>query len=362
MSTDGQVAEGRRIRVLFDITHPAQAHFFRSIIQRLKGEGHQVLVTSRDKDICLELLGRLGIENIPLSRIGRGMLGLGKELLVRDWRLWKVARRFRPDVMVARGGISIGPVGAMLRVPRVVFEDTEHARLERLLSLPLATWICTGTGYMASHGKRQVRFAGVPQLAYMHPRVFTPDWRPLRTAGVNPEEPYIVLRVVSWQAAHDSGISGADEATVLEAARRLSRHGRVLLSSEKPLGASLEPFRNPVPSEHMHHLLSFARLFVGEGGTMAAEAGIMGVPAIFTSPLTTGYLLALERDYGLVRNVPTLGEGIDLAEQLLVRPDLRQTWQRLRDDMLADSEDIPKFMWRTIHRAAARQEMQGQTP
>ena len=154
-------------------------------------------------------------------------------------------------------------------------------------------------------------------------------------------------------AAHDSGIAGANEAAVMDAAGRLSRYGRVLLSSEKPLGPALKAYANPVPTEHMHHLLSFARLFVGEGGTMAAEAALMGVPSIFSSPLATGFLLALERDYGLVRNVPTLGEAVELAEGLLATPDLRETWQRRRQDMLADSEDIPEFMWRVIHRAAA---------
>lgn len=354
-------SEKRPIRVLFDITHPAQAHFFKTVIRRLLREGHAVLVTSRDKDVCQDLLKRLDIQNVCVSRIGRGILGLGKELLARDYRLWRLARRFGPDVMVARGGISIGLVGAMLGVPRVVFEDTEHSCLERMMSLPFATHICTGTGYLTTHGRRQTSFRGVPQLAYMHPRYFQPDPRPLREAGVEPDQPYIVLRAVSWGAVHDVGVAGAGEAAIVDAARRLSRYGRVLLSSEKKPTPAMEEFRNPVPVEHLHHLLSFARLFLGEGGTMAAEAALMGVPAVFCSPLVTGFLLALERDYGLVRNVPTLPQGATVAEELLARPDLRQTWQGRRQRMLADSEDIPEFMWRVIHQAAQQRGDQART-
>ena len=342
------------MRVLFDITHPADVHLFKVVIRRLRAEGHAVLVACRDKDVTVDLLCREGIEHECLSRIGKGLAGLGKELLVRDSRMLRAALRFKPDVMVARGGIFIGPVGWLLRVPRLVVEDTEHAKVERMLSLPFATYICTGTGYQGDHGRRQMRFRGVPQFAYTDPRHFQPDAAPLCEAGVDPQEPYIVLRTVSWGAGHDLGIAGAGESAVAEAVQRLRRFGRVLISSERPLPADLEVHRNPVPSNHMLDLLSFARLFVGEGGTMAAEAGLMGVPAIFTNPLSVGFLLAMERDYQLVRNVPTLAEGVQIAEQWLAEPDLKTTWQQRRQRLLDDSEDIPAFLYRMIQRIIGR--------
>ena len=43
-------------RVLVDITHPAHVHFFRNAIDLWKDQGWQVLITARDKDICLQLL------------------------------------------------------------------------------------------------------------------------------------------------------------------------------------------------------------------------------------------------------------------------------------------------------------------
>jgi uncharacterized protein len=343
----------RPLRVLFDITHPADVHLFKAVISRLRAEGNAVLVACRDKDVTVDLLKREKIDHLCLSRMGRGLLGLGKELLVRDVRMLRATLRFRPDVMVARGGIFIGPVGWLLRVPRLVVEDTEHAKFERMLSLPFATYICTGTGYMGDHGRRQVRFRGVPQFAYTDPRYFQPDPRPLWEAGIDTQKPYIVLRTVSWGAAHDLGFAGAHESAVMQAVERLSRFGRVLISSEKPLPAPLEGYRNPVPSNHMLDLLSFATLFIGEGGTMAAEAGLMGVPAIFTNPLSVGFLLAMERDYQLVRNVRAFEDGLPIAEQWLIQPDLKDTWQQRRRRLLEDSEDIPAFLYGMIQRAVA---------
>jgi uncharacterized protein len=338
------------MRVLFDINHPAQVHLFKTVISRLKAEGHAVLVASRDKDVCLDLLDRLGVEHVCLSRIGKGATGLGRELLVRYWRIFRLARRFKPDVMVSRGGIFIGLPGAVLRIPRIVFEDTEHARVERMLSLPFATWICTGTGYMCDHGKRQIRHRGVQHFAHLDPRYFQPSREPLLQAGVDPDAPYIVLRVVAWGAGHDLGLSSTSETMLAETVRRLSKFGRVLLSSEKPLPACLAAYRNPVPSDHMHDLLAFAALFIGEGGTMAAEAGILGVPAVFTSPLLPGCQRALEQDYQLIRCVPTMAEGLPIAEQWLAMSDLRAVWQQRRQRLLADSEDIPVFIYNIIRK------------
>jgi uncharacterized protein len=340
------------MRVLFDITHPAQVHLFKNLIRELDNNGDCVLVTTRDKDVTLKLLDELGIEHVCLSRMGRGLVGMGIELLERHWKMLRLARRFRPDVMVARMGISIGPAGWILRIPRIVLEDSEHARLQLMLSLPFANKILTGFGYLKDYGKRQMRFRSFPVLAYMSPEVFAPDKRVLRQYGVDPDRAYILLRVVSWQAAHDRGLQGATDEALWSVVETLKQHGRVLISSERPLPASLKEYENPVPAAHLHDLLAFATLCMGEGGTIAAEAAVLGSPSVFCSQLRTGYLLALERDWGLLRNANTLAEGLQIAQDLLAQPDLRQQWMRRREDMLGKCEDVNEFMLRVITEAA----------
>lgn len=340
------------MRVLVDITHPAQVHFFKNLIRLLRRDGHPVLVTAREKDVTTRLLTALGIEHHCISRMGKGLRGLGRELLARDLRLWLLARRFRPDVMVARVGISIGLVGRILNVPRVIFEDTEHAKLQLALSLPFATRICTGGGYLNDLGPRQVRFRGVPVLAYMAPEYFTPDPAPLRAAGVEPDQPYIVLRVVSWGAAHDVGHHGLTDTHLAEMIDRLRPFGRVYVSSERPLPMALREFQSPVPADRMHDLLAFASLFLGEGGTMAAEAAVLGTPAIFCSPLRVGFLLALEHEHDLARNCDTFDEGLVLAEEILASPDHAEQWQHKRQRMLDQADDVTEFMLDQVQAAA----------
>lgn len=337
------------MRVLFDITHPADAHLFRFTMSRLRAEGDEVLVTSREKDVATVLLDELGIPHVPLSRMGRGLTGMGAELVTRNARMIRQVLRFRPDVLVARIGISIGLPGALARVPRLVFEDTEHAWLQRSLSLPFATTIVTGWGYRGDHGARHVRFRGYPVMAYMAPEYFTPRPEVLRESGLDPDEPMILLRLVSWDAAHDTGQHGASQSLVAGAVERLSKFGRVLVSAEASLDSPvLERYRCPVPARDLHQLLARARLVLGEGGTSVAEAAVLGAPAIFTSPLKTGYLDDLEARWGLVRNVATLQEGVAVAEDWLSRPDLAETWRTRRERMLQESEDVTEFIVRLI--------------
>lgn len=334
------------MRVLVDLTHPADVHLFRNLVRALEERGHDVHVTARDKDVTLELLSKHGIRAEIVSREGAGLAGKAVELIRRDWKLVGVARRFRPDVMISRGGISIGHVGAVLRIPTVVVDDTEHAKLQLALTVPFVTRICTGTGYTRDWGRRQVRFRGFPMLAYLSPEYFRVDPRALLQAGVDPEADNIVIRLVSWDAAHDMGLRGASVAEVESAVSRLSRYGRVLISSERELPESLRQYRNPVPIDHIHSLLSVARLYLGEGGTMAAEAAGLGCPSVYCNPLECGYISSLEQDYGLIHTVRGLSKAVEIGEWLLGRSDLPLILERRRQKMLDESEDVVEFLFR----------------
>jgi len=342
------------MRVLIDILHPAQVHFFKNLIFKLKRDRHEVLVTAREKDVATHLLDALGIEYHCLSRAGSGPAGKLLELPQRWMRLLRLCRRFRPDVMLAQTGVSIGPVGALLEVPRLALEEAEHARLQQIAGLPFATYIFTGTGYNRRLGARQVRFRGIWVQSYLHPRYFRPNPEPLIAAGIDPDEPYIVLRLVSWSAVHDIGLRGADEREALEALERLSRFGRVIISSERPLPEALKPYLNPVPPQHMHDLLAFASLYIGEGGTMAAEAAVLGVPSIFCSRLRCGYLTVLQDRYGLLRCTDSIAEGLEIAEKWLAQGGIRQIWRARNRKLWTESEDITEFMCRLIERVVSR--------
>ena len=335
------------MRILVDILHPAHVHFFKHAIRGWRARSHEVCITLRDKDIARALLDRLGFAYENLGRPGRGLTGMAAELLRRDLRLWRIVRRFRPDVLTGIGGISIAQVGWLCRVPSVVFTDTENATLSNHLTFPLASVVCTPQCYECPvRSRRHVTYRGYHELAYTHPAYFRPDAAVLRQFGLHDGEAFIVMRLIAWGAAHDIGDRGFTD--IVRAVRRLERHGRVVITAEGDLPAALEVQRITAAPEQIHHLLAFARLCIGESATMASESATLGTPAIFVSTSVRGYTNEEERKYDLVYTFSDAAhaqeQALAKAEEILCDPHSKARWQAKRDRMLAETIDVTQFI------------------
>jgi predicted glycosyltransferase len=342
------------LRVLIDIKHPAEANFFRPLIRALLARGDGVLVTAHYKPEVRALLDAYGIEHVALSKPLPTHGGIVASALWRTARMVALARWFRPQIMVARVGAEVGLTGRILGIPAISYDENERAGLQFLASVTLAHRVCTGMGYEQSLGPKQLTFNSLPQLVYTHPARFTPDPQALRDAGIEPSAPYVVLRMAEWTALHDIGHRGMSDEQVLELAGALSRHGRVLASRPAGLSPALAPYAHRVPPDHHLDLLAFARLYVGEGGSMAAEAACLGTPAIFANPIHWGYLSILTDKYGLIEQVTDPGQVRRRAERWLTDPALRRRAERAHQQLLADSEDGLQFMLDVVDRYARR--------
>lgn len=341
------------MRVLFDITHPVHVHFYRYLIAEFKARGDTVCVTARDKDFTVELLRELGIEHVCLSRRRGSLAGMLLELAIRNARMMRQVRAFRPDVLVAaEGGVSIGLPGALSGVPRVVFDQVDHAPLQQWVGTTFASVVCTGTSYLKQHRGDHRRFRGFLAQAYLDPRRFRPDLARLRAAGVNPDAAYTVLRIVRWGATHDLGRCGCTPGEIRQFVERLRRHGPVYVSSEQPLPPGLEDHRIPVKPLYLHDLLACAAVCAAEGGTVAVEAGILGTPAVLFHTYEFGYLKELEQRYGLIVRAPGVAAAVDSAERWLQDPGARALWQAKRRRLFEETDDVLARMRDVIESAA----------
>jgi predicted glycosyltransferase len=335
------------MRILVDITHPAHVHFYRNPISLWREKGHEVLIAARDKDIALNLLDRYQLRCENLGRARSGIVGLGVELFTRNARLWQLTRRLRPDVMTGIGGVFIAQVGWLSRIPSVVFTDTENATFSNRLTFPFCTVVVTPRCYEAPvPGAKHLTYPGYHELAYTHPQRFRPEPEALTALGVDPADPFVVMRLVSWGAAHDLRDHGFTNVT--EVVSRLQRHARVLISSEAPLPESVEPLRITAPPELIHQLLYHARLFIGESATMASESATLGTPALLVSTSTRGYTNEQEDRYGLTFTFSdpetAQREAGDRAIQLLGEVGTKEKWAGKRDRMLAEMVDVSQYV------------------
>ena len=120
------------------MTHPADVHFYKHSIRIWQDRGHNLIITSRDKDITVALLDRYGFSHFNLGKCGTTPSGLARELFVRCAKLLRIVRREKPDIMTNIGGTFIAPVGRLTRIPTVTFYDTENATISNLIAYPLS--------------------------------------------------------------------------------------------------------------------------------------------------------------------------------------------------------------------------------
>ena len=341
------------MNILVDIIHPAHVHFFRNAIDQFRRRGHQVAVTARRKDVTIELLENFGIEFTTLSAVGQGRAALLAELLQRDWRLWRFCRRFRPDVLTGISGIFAAHVGFLLRKPSVVWDDTEHQSQAHKITYPLATMYQSPDCYQKRLGPKQHLYPGFHELAYLRPNRFTPDADVVRAVGIDPQQPYCVIRLVSWGAHHDVGQHGLADDRKIQFIRRIAELARPCITSEGPLPPELQPYRLNVPVHQIHHVLAFARACVAEGATVASEAAVLGVPAVYINSLRLGYIDMLQQ-YGLLQQTTDTDQALDYTLDLLSNPDTAATIEHCRDRLLADKIDVTDHIVQTVEDAARR--------
>jgi predicted glycosyltransferase len=303
------------------------------------------------KDVTLELLNAYRIRyEVVKSPALPASLRLAK-IAGRDLRLYRLSRHFRPDVVTAIGGSWAAQTAFLLRKPAVVWDDTEHHKWGHRAAWPFATAIYSPDCYLLPKLDKQVLYAGTHDLAYLHPKYFTPDARVVREVGLDPEAPYCIVRLVSWQAVHDIGQHGFSQHKFDAFLRSLEPFARPLITSEKPLPPQLAKYQLRIPPHQIHHVMAFARLCVGEGGTMMTESAVLGTPAVLVNTLSAGVFEEFRR-HGLLQQTSDTDEALRLCLDWLKDPSAKARCQTLRDRYLADRVDVTELIVETLERHA----------
>lgn len=349
------------MRVLFDIVHPAHVHFYRHLHDSLRADGHETLVVARDKEVTLPLLDAFGMPHEWTGHAGaKSTVARAAELVTRDVVLTRRARRFRPDVVLTRNpaGVHAGRLLGAWTVYDSV--DGRAAGVHFQLGAPLADVITSPNWLDEDYGPRHRRYRGPKELAYLHPDRFRPDPGIRAELGVGVDEALFVLRFVANDAIHDADTVGLTEDERRELVAGLQQAGRVVVTSEEALPADLEPLRYRLGPERIHHVLAAADCFVGDSGSMAAEAGVLGTPALRLSSWVgpvRGYLGRMERDYGLVRCfTPATRSAFDTAldDVLADLPGAKAAAGEAAARLVADCDDVTTWYRSLLDELTAR--------
>jgi len=333
-------------RIMIAVHHPAHVHFFKHVIRELEDGGHDVYVVVRDKEITIELLEQCAIPHDVVVRSYEGMWDLIRTQTAYEWKLLRKGLKIRPEITLSIGSPAVGHVSKIVGATHVLFTDTDVP--SNRLAIPFADVVCTPVNFERDYGSTHVRYPGYHELAYLHPDLFDPNPDVLREHGVEPEDEFFVMRFVGWGAHHDVGKKGLSRECKRRLVSRFAREGDVYITSEGNFPEEFAEYQIPVPSHHIHNLLYYANLYVGDSGTMATEAALLGTPAIRSSPFPEGEDISnfaeLEQKYDLLYSVVNDREVLDTVDRLLDEEYANEMWEEKRSVLLADKINVADFV------------------
>lgn len=331
------------MKIFIDIGHPAHVHYFKNFIKIMETKGHTFFISSREKECTAELLNSY---NLPFFSRGKGRNGaIGKILymLKADYLLYRKAKQFNPDAFLSFMSPYAAQVSKILGKPHFTFDDTDHATIARKFYLPFTDKVFTPFCFAKNIGVKQVRFKSFMELSYLHPKYYTPDPSIYKILGLTQHQPYVLLRFVSWNANHDIGQSGLTLETKRAIVNLFKDKFKVFISSEGKLTPDLEEYRIKIPVDRMHDVLAHAKMFVGEGATMASECAMLGTPAIYINSLDAGTLKEQEK-LGLIFGYRNSLGVIDKIKELINNENLHTEFQLKKNEMLQQMIDPTEML------------------
>ena len=339
------------MKILVYLGHPAHFHNYKNTIAALKEHGHEVEVLIKKKDILEDLLRNAGIPYHNILEEGRGdsKAGIILGLLKRARRLNAFCNSFHPDILTG-SSVENSLIGPLRHIPVISIgeDDADVVPNYAKLTYPGASVIlCPESCDCGKWNDKAVKYPGYQELGYLHPDNFTPDKEVVRKY-LDPDETYFVMRFSGLNAHHDVGIRGINDGIARRIIDILKPHGKIYITSERPLSEEFEPYRTAINPLDIHHVMAFASIYLGDSQTMAAESGVLGVPFVRFNDFVgkIGYLNELENRYGLGFGISPDNEGklYDTIRELLAMPDRKAVFQQRRKEMLASSINFAIFL------------------
>lgn len=339
------------MRIFIYLGHPAHFHLYKNVIANLTRDKHEVTIFIKKKDVLETLLQESGLPYHNILAEGRkdSKIGMLWGILKRAWKLWRFCNKYKPDLLTGTS-VENSFVGKLKGIPviNVGEDDAGAVPLYAKIAYPWASTILVPA--VCDCGKwnyKAVKYNSYQELAYLHPNHFAPR-KEIVKKYFSPDKPYFILRFVKLSANHDKGIKGLNTRVTEAIIQLLRPYGDVYITSERELEPQFEPYRIAIRPIDMLDVMAFAQIYIGDSQTMAAEAGILGVPFIRFNDFVgrIGYLNELENVYHLGYGIKTDDESKLYAtvSDLLRMPNRENVFRQRRYQMLSEKIDYALFL------------------
>ncbi|MBS7622340.1 DUF354 domain-containing protein [Candidatus Bathyarchaeota archaeon] len=345
------------MRILIDMLTPKQVLFLGELSNRLEKAGHRVVKVTRSFAETVKLLRMRKIKAEVIGTHRTTLDGKLRESLIRTARIARLMRDKRIELVVAYPSVEASRSAFGLRIPYYCVSDSPHAEEVSRLSIPLASKLFSPAVIPLEDWNRYcLPPSKIIQYDALDPYVWVRDARPdpemLKRHGLKPASRIVTLRIEESFAAYLMNMPGDWRTLGPRIAEELLSRGCpaeiVVLPRYREHHAAFRRLRGRIilPKAFIYgpSLLASTSVFIGGGGTMTAEAAMMGIPAISYFPagptrveafLQQSHLLARIQDPESIAE-----QAIDWLEDDAHRNECRARAQRLMEGMEDPIEKI----------------------
>ncbi len=346
-------------KILVDILTPKQCLFFCKLCDRLEQKGHEVFRTTRRYREVVETLELKGADALVIGEHG------GKELIdklkasaQRIIEMSSLFQKLKPDASISFSSPEVARVSFGLKTPHICVNDSPHAEAVARLTIPLSERLFTPkmipkkawTKYGIA-AKKVIHYNALDPWVWL--KDFKPDSRILNTLGLTDSKPILTFRTEESFAAYL--LNKVQKPTLIISlikkilGERSDLQIVVVPRYEEQIKALKKLFKDRVViCESVidgSSLLYYSSIFVGAGGTMTAEAALLGIPTFSCYPgkpyIIEKYLIRnklVTREVNPKKAIRKILETLAVAKQTKeINSEIARRLVKTFEDPIADS-------------------------
>ena len=293
------------------------------------------------------MLNQIGFKSKIFGRYGGG--SLHSKLLASCERISELSGsilQFNPDYAISFSSPECARIAFGIGVPHICVSDSPHAESVSRLTLPLSHTLFTPwiipleewTKYGISKD-RIVRYRALDASVWIKRQISERQ----NLSQKNKRKRTLTVRMEEAKASYLHGYDTQWSNDLLQGISKLNCNVTILCRYEeqieyikKKYGSRFTVPQNLVPNSHV---LSQTNFFIGMGGTMTAEASLMGIPTISAFPgketIVDRYLVKMD-----MISKPNRIDGIlKRIEEMFVDKNLNMKMKNKAKKMLDEMED-----------------------
>lgn len=309
----------------------------------MEKRGHEFFVTARDKEVVFDLLNYYKIKYVSRGSGGKSLFKKITYIFKADFKILKFARIFKPDVFLSFGSPYTAHIAFITNKPHIAFDDTDNAPFEHLLYVPFTETIITPNAYRKNFGKKQIRINSYMELCSTHDDYFLPDPSIFQDLDIDHSQPFVVIRLVAWNASHDIGLKGFSDNGLTKLIGLLQKKYKIIISSESQLPKKYDKYIFKIHPVKLQSTLFYADLFIGESLTMAVESAILGTLSFAVTSANAG-VTTEQVNNGLLKKFNNEDDFFIEIEEQINNPSQKKEFQLKSKEILSEKINVTNFM------------------